>query len=343
VPRRINLLCDRALLGAYAAGQLRVEPSVVDKAAGEVFDDTPPVRNAPRKAAQGGPGPATWGTLGLGAVAGAVVGAAVAAAMTWFWLQRSAPLPVPGAAAPATPVTASTASTAPTESAAPAEPTAAAAAAAAPAPIAARPEIELPLGWPTADALIDGEALAWRALAPLWRVELAAGEPCTQALAQGLQCYRTERMTINGLRQLNRPGVLQVRLSDGSSGRLLLTALGEDSAVLGHGAKRWRVALAELSHAVAPAPRADHPPERRAQRACGRVAERAPDGAASTGQPANRRHHTGSAPAKLPAFARHRIWRPGRAHHLHAGQPGQRCGRAPPAAPFLSARDVLHP
>ena len=37
VPRRINLLCDRALLGAYAGGQ-RVDKAIVDKAASEVFD-----------------------------------------------------------------------------------------------------------------------------------------------------------------------------------------------------------------------------------------------------------------------------------------------------------------
>jgi len=38
VPRRINLLCDRALLGAYASGRQRVDRATVDKAAGEVFD-----------------------------------------------------------------------------------------------------------------------------------------------------------------------------------------------------------------------------------------------------------------------------------------------------------------
>jgi general secretion pathway protein A len=38
VPRRINLLCDRALLGAYASGRQRVDKATVDKAAGEVFD-----------------------------------------------------------------------------------------------------------------------------------------------------------------------------------------------------------------------------------------------------------------------------------------------------------------
>ena len=38
VPRRINLLCDRALLGAYASGRQRVDKAIVDKAASEVFD-----------------------------------------------------------------------------------------------------------------------------------------------------------------------------------------------------------------------------------------------------------------------------------------------------------------
>ncbi len=38
VPRRINLLCDRALLGAYASGRQRVDKAIVEKAASEVFD-----------------------------------------------------------------------------------------------------------------------------------------------------------------------------------------------------------------------------------------------------------------------------------------------------------------
>ncbi len=232
VPRRINLLCDRALLGAYAAGQLRVEPAVVDKAAGEVFDDTPPARHAPRKPVRNDARPAGWGALGLGAVAGAVVGAGVAAAMIWFWQQRPTSLPAPGAAAPAVAPVAVNKPVAPETVA---------------TPVAELAEAQLPLGWPTADALMASEAEAWRALAPLWRVELAEGDPCAQAIVQGLQCYRTDRMTINGLRQLNRPGVLRVRLPDGSAGHLVLTELGQDSAVLGRGDRRWRVALGELA------------------------------------------------------------------------------------------------
>src|SRR5258705_1451046 len=37
IPRRINLLADRSLLGAYASGKSRVDPGIVDKAAVEVF------------------------------------------------------------------------------------------------------------------------------------------------------------------------------------------------------------------------------------------------------------------------------------------------------------------
>ena len=36
MPRRINLLCDRALLGAYASGRSKVDVPIVDKAAKEV-------------------------------------------------------------------------------------------------------------------------------------------------------------------------------------------------------------------------------------------------------------------------------------------------------------------
>src|SRR4051812_21602788 len=39
VPRRINLLCDRALLGAYARSEAAVTPAIVRQAASEVFDE----------------------------------------------------------------------------------------------------------------------------------------------------------------------------------------------------------------------------------------------------------------------------------------------------------------
>jgi general secretion pathway protein A len=42
VPRRINLLCDRALLGAFATSQARVDVRIVERAAREVFDEEEP-------------------------------------------------------------------------------------------------------------------------------------------------------------------------------------------------------------------------------------------------------------------------------------------------------------
>ncbi|HEY0824767.1 MAG TPA: AAA family ATPase, partial [Ramlibacter sp.] len=54
VPRRINLLCDRALLGAYAGGQPQVTRSIVNQAAAEVFPRAARPRSAwPRPALAG--------------------------------------------------------------------------------------------------------------------------------------------------------------------------------------------------------------------------------------------------------------------------------------------------
>jgi len=42
IPRRINLLCDRALLGAYANDRATVDTTIVERAATEVFGRPPP-------------------------------------------------------------------------------------------------------------------------------------------------------------------------------------------------------------------------------------------------------------------------------------------------------------
>jgi general secretion pathway protein A len=252
VPRRINLLCDRALLGAYAGGQNRVERAVVDKAASEVFDGegTTP---APRRAAPAGAARASGlGTLGMGALAGAVVGALVAAAVLWFWLQRSGAAPVAAGGEPAPAVSANAVSAAATTAreATPSLPASTPPAAQAdPTPATADAPTAPVAGWPGADALITTETEAWRELGPLWGQTLHGADPCEEALGTGLQCYRTTRMTLHGLRQLDRPGILNLRLPDGASGRLLLTALDEDSAVVARGERRWRVPLGELADA----------------------------------------------------------------------------------------------
>ena len=62
VPRRINLLCDRALLGAFANSLPAVDRATVEKAAAEVFGSPVAVPSARRR---------TAAVLGLGLAAGA--------------------------------------------------------------------------------------------------------------------------------------------------------------------------------------------------------------------------------------------------------------------------------
>ena len=64
VPRRINLLCDRALLGAYVENTHQVTRAILRKAAAEVFSD----RDVPA--------PKRWAMLAGGVLAGAALSAA---------------------------------------------------------------------------------------------------------------------------------------------------------------------------------------------------------------------------------------------------------------------------
>jgi len=88
VPRRINLLCDRVMLGAYAHGKYTIDHAMVEKAGREVFgrmpNSTPPER-----------APSVRGT-GVGIVIGAGLAVAVLAAFALYsgWRQGNAPTAV---------------------------------------------------------------------------------------------------------------------------------------------------------------------------------------------------------------------------------------------------------
>jgi general secretion pathway protein A len=81
VPRRINLLCDRALLGAYALDRHQVTSAILRQAAAEVFA-APRVRR--------------WPPVLSGGLAGILAGVLIAGAAAWQWLPR---LSVPAAPA----------------------------------------------------------------------------------------------------------------------------------------------------------------------------------------------------------------------------------------------------
>ena len=106
VPRRINMLCDRALLGAYALGRANVKRAMLEQAAREVFDSARPGRE---------PGTRRAVTIGLAVLA--VVAGATALGAASLALDGSLPrlaldalkaLPAtvmapPGGGAPSTP------------------------------------------------------------------------------------------------------------------------------------------------------------------------------------------------------------------------------------------------
>ena len=100
---------------------------------------------------------------------------------------------------------------------------------------------------PAFSDLLRSETLAWHALGRTWNQPIEQGEPCATALKNGLQCYRTGRMTLHGLRQLGRPGILTLRLPGQPPAWALLVAMGADSAVLQAGERRWQLPLTGLA------------------------------------------------------------------------------------------------
>ena len=225
VPRRINLLCGRALLGAWANGLFRVNRQVIDKAAAEVFG----------LEAGHAPGVQPWSAAyALGGVA--LLAGAVLAGFLVLNPGQKPPAPsrplgssVP---VPSTPL----ASSLPAPQAAASLPVPA-------APPALRPAEEV-------DALLvelsaDINA-AWQTLAPAWKLPAAGGDPCLAASAQQLLCYRTDAMTVPLLRQLGRPGILTLHTGTGAPVHAVLVGLGEQTATLRGAAGQHTVRLVAL-------------------------------------------------------------------------------------------------
>ena len=239
VPRRINLLCDRALLGAYAGGTTKVDRAIVEQAAKEVFgraDASAAPRSGYRSAA----------LVGLGLVAGAALfGVATLAYNGGLDSPRSRPMLPAGAASGAV------------LSAAPASAVAAASAASASAPVVAALDLQRDF-----DSLLRNEADAWRELAPAWKLSLGDGDPCPAAQDQAVHCYRS-KTNLALIRQLGRPGILTLRgdlgndsgnSSGNSSGNVgnrpayaLLTGLTGQTATLRAGGVSHSVPLLALA------------------------------------------------------------------------------------------------
>lgn len=236
VPRRINLLCGRALLGAWANGLQRVDRQVVEKAAAEVFGpgSAAPLAARPRRA--------PYALGGLAVLAGA--------ALTGFMLWNAPHTPAPATRlAPQTTAqpAAQNATQATAKPAAPAPPAGAASSAPAQPVLAPTPAV-LPVEtvetlWPALPKDLD---TAWRELGTVWKLPASDGDPCQAATAQQLHCYRTGGLSLPLLRQLGRPGILTLQAASGAPVYALLIGLNDQTATLQIAGQRHKVRLVTL-------------------------------------------------------------------------------------------------
>jgi general secretion pathway protein A len=280
VPRRINLLCDRAMLGAYAHGRQQIDVAMVEKSAREVFGSSE----------SSGPDRSFLGTTaGIALVAAAGLGLATLLAFALYGGYRYFAAPPGGApatrvAAPAAASAAASAAVAgpasgpkkpmPAASAtrglpasAPASSGAAAFAAstaatpvpASPASAAASNAAEASSA-PAANAgpietvtelraqlkmLSGSEKAAWRELAPLWKVKVDGGNACAAAARQHVRCFRFAS-SLATLKSLDRPGFMTLR-DDAKTVAVVLVGLDGEQATLRTGGEDRLVSLEALT------------------------------------------------------------------------------------------------
>ena len=228
VPRRINLLCDRSLLGAYATGKARVDVPIVDKATREVFGPN-------TEAAKLSPKP--WWPLAL--AGGVLVGAAATAAVQWGGRDKALGRPA-AVAASAAPAVHARPSAAAASTLAAAAPSAASAAASAPR-VQSADDLQALLARAPHD-----EHDALRALAPQWALLLVDGDPCALAAEQEVRCFRAHG-GLALLRLLARPSVLALHDAQDRPVWAVLTGLSHDEATLLVGKTPHQVPLSLLT------------------------------------------------------------------------------------------------
>ncbi len=207
VPRVINVLADRALLGAFVQGKERVDPATLAQAAREVFHQPKDRRDRVLRAL----------------VAGLLLIAGVALVLL---LNRPVPRDSPPAAVPAV-----------------AEPVVDPAAPARPGVTAAAPA---DLDWPGDEPPARSQALAYTALFRAWGLDYPGGDACRDAARLGMRC-RTARAGLDELRHLNRPAVLVLRNSRGQEFHAALTGLADNVATLAMGQETRKVPLDTLA------------------------------------------------------------------------------------------------
>ncbi len=237
VPRLINILCDRALLGAYATRSNIVNSSIVARAVRELRGE------------QGASGWSGWG-LSLGLTA---AGLALIAGIGWMvigdaWPRLRALMPAVWVTPDVTQATPGT------EGAAAGPETAEAESQEQPgsseqeeAPVAVGVASESG-DTPGIDALLGEQRTVLAQLLRLWRVEVAEGvsaDLCILARSAGLRC-RSGKGSWDDLRSYGRPAVIPLDRGAGEKGYALVVGIDDSRVTLALGEKRSPVPREEV-------------------------------------------------------------------------------------------------
>lgn len=221
IPRIINVICDRALLGAFTQDQHRISARTVRTAAAEVY---------------GRPFAPAW--LGW-ATGSAIVGTGIAVAIVaWQFLgwpsMRSAPMRVTVSAPVPVPAKAVV-----TANIAPTPPTAVSTAPTAP------PKLAQLIAEHSASTTLES---AFTRLFALWGVDYHSGvvDACSFAATQHLECV-DQKGSWAELRTFNRPAILFIPGAAGTTHQLVLSGLTDEGATIELDGAPHVVGIADLS------------------------------------------------------------------------------------------------
>jgi general secretion pathway protein A len=227
VPRLINVICDRALLGAYSVNSRRVNSRLVRQAAAEVHGEME-----------------SSGWLRPVLATAAVAGVAVIALSVWSVSRQVEQMP--GVEAQSTAVAAEPVAIEPA-------PQATEQLVADAPPAEAGPEAEAEPQPSLNEQLQLAAALtktpnALAALFEAWGLEYTGGpqSACSEASEAGLACLY-QRGSWSGLQQMDRPAILTLVDDNGDSHEVVLTAIYGDTAELSIGGVRVEHPVAEIA------------------------------------------------------------------------------------------------
>ena len=214
VPRVMNVICDRALLGAYSRETRIVSKRLVRRAANEVA---------------GQPLPPAFMKFAVPVVS--VIGLMVLGAAMWAMINGDSPISDEAVSVPL-PVDPPVTETATIEDS-------------QPNPVNAERALEARL---TKLEAKSGTDSGIPTLLSLWGIDYnaAAGPACAQAEVQGFSCY-FQRGSWNGIRQLDRPVVLTLTDSQGKTHQPVLISLDNNVAELSIAGERMNFPVEEVA------------------------------------------------------------------------------------------------